>query len=194
MSQEVVEKLLSRWGDGDRQALDALVDVAYRELHRTARKLLAGEAPGARTRPTSLVHDLYLELTRQGTLRLADGEHFLRIAAYLMRQILVARARRRGRSKREGGRARVPWSECVERELHVEPALEQVLAVDAALSRLEEIDPLKARIAELRYFGDLSLEETARALNLSSATVKRHWAVARLWLARNLRLQGDSAA
>ena len=149
-----------------------------------ARGVLQSENPAERTRPTSLVSQLYVELQRQGTVQASSKEHFYSIAAYLMRQILVSQARHRSRAKRAGDRDAIQWTEDL--ELPDEPDSDRVLALDSALSRLESFDPVKARVVELRYFADLTIEATAAAMGLSPATVKRHWNVARLWLFREL--------
>lgn len=189
MDYGVAERLLEAWGRGEREALDRLMGLVYHELHRTASAILQNESTAFRTRPTSLVHDLFLELSRQGKLNARGEQHFFAIAAFLMRQILVRNARARLTSKRGGGvsvaalgnealiaSAVVSWNE--------EP--ERMLALNDALTRLEHIDPLKASIVDLRFFADLSIEATAQSLQLSPATVKRHWALARVWLYEQL--------
>jgi len=183
----LVDALARRLGKGDRPTLDRLVELVYRDLHRLAARLLQSEPDANRTRPTSLVNDLYLELQRQNVIHSGDASHFFHIAGYLMRQILVSRARKRASQKRGAGLSPVP----LDLHDHLAPAwetpAETVLALNTALDRLEAVEPLKARIVELRYFGDLSVEETAQALQISPASVKRHWAVARLWLFDQLR-------
>jgi RNA polymerase sigma-70 factor (ECF subfamily) len=186
MKTEDVNHLVERLGGGDREALDSLMGLVYAELHGMARAVLRSEKPEVRTRPTSLVNQLYLELQGQGRIQATGREHFFCIAAYLMRQILVAQARRRSRGKRGGDAQMVPWSEEIENAIGFDPGADRVLALDAALTRLEAFDREKARVVELRYFADLSIEATAEAMGLSPATVKRHWSVARLWLAREL--------
>ncbi|MBS1826331.1 MAG: RNA polymerase subunit sigma-70 [Acidobacteria bacterium] len=189
MDYGVADRLLEAWGRGERDALDRLMGLVYHELHRTASAILQNEATAFRTRPTSLVHDLFLELSRQGKLNTRGEQHFFAIAAFLMRQILVRNARARLTSKRGAGVkiaalgnesrlaiAPVSWND--------EP--ERLLALNDALTRLEQIDPLKASIVDLRFFADLSIEATAQSLQLSPATVKRHWALARVWLFEQL--------
>jgi RNA polymerase sigma factor (TIGR02999 family) len=182
VNSATLELLLHRLGAGDRLALDDLVALVYRDLHRMADHLLRRESTEVRTRPTSLVNDLYLELQRQRAIEAENAAHFFHIAGYLMRQILVARARRRASLKRGAGRQAVALQDAPPTASVWDEEPETLLALDAALDRLETFDPLKSRIVELRYFSDLSIEETARALSLSPATVKRHWSVARLWL------------
>ncbi len=192
----LVDALVQRLGEGDRPSLDRLVELVYRDLHRMADRLLRDEPQENRTRPTSLVNDLYMELQRQQAIHAEDANHFFHIAGYLMRQILVTRARRRTSQRRGSGQTPLPLTEShfaasqfAASAWETEP--EMLLALDTALDRLDAIEPIKARIVEMRYFGDLSVEETARALSLSTATVKRHWAVARLWLFDHLqRRQG----
>ena len=194
MDATAIDRLVARLGGGDREALDSLMSLVYNELHRMARGLLQSEDEARRTRPTSLVNQLYLELQRQGSIQADDPEHFYCIAAYLMRQILVAQARHRSRAKRAGERDAIPWTDDLEYELPFQPHTDHVLALDSALSRLEAVDPVKARIVELRYFADLTIEATAAAMGLSPATVKRHWSVARLWLYRELSSGGAPPA
>lgn len=178
----LVDTLVQRLGEGDRPALDRLVELVYRDLHRMADRLLRDEPEANRTRPTSLVNDLYLELERQQLIRAENATHFFHIAGYLMRQILVSRARKRARQKRGAGQAPLPMSDGQDVAPVWETNPETILALDTALDRLDAMEPLKARIVELRYFAELSVDETAKALGVSAATVKRHWAVARLWL------------
>lgn len=188
---KLLEPLLERLGAGDRPALDDLVGLVYRDLHRMAGQILRREDTTARTRPTSLVNDLYLELERQGAVHADNTGHFLQIAGYLMRQILVTRARRRTSLKRGAGHHAVELTQAAGTPSPWDTAPDTLIALDEALAKLEAVDPVKARIVELRFFGDLSVEETARALELSPATVKRHWAVARLWLFDQLQPRGS---
>lgn len=191
MDASAIDQLVARLGQGRREDLDSLIVLVYDELHRMARGVLQSEDPAERTRPTSLVNLLYVELHRQGAVKASSKEHFYCIAAYLMRQILVSQARRRSRAKRAGERNAVPWSEELENQLPVQADSDRVLALDSALSRLEAFDPIKARVVELRYFADLTIEATAAAMGLSPASVKRHWNVARLWLFRELSGEGE---
>lgn len=187
----LMDTLVQRLGEGDRPSLDRLVELVYRDLHRMADRLLRDEPEANQTRPTSLVNDLYLELQRQRVVEAESASHFFHIAGYLMRQILVTRARRRAAQCRGSGVACLPLEESMEAASVWISEPETLLALDQALDRLETIDPVKARVVELRYFGDLSVDETARALDLSTATVKRHWAVARLWLFDHLQTRAD---
>jgi RNA polymerase sigma factor (TIGR02999 family) len=154
----------------------------YEELRRLAAAKLAQEKPGQTLQATALVHEAYLRLADAGT-PWTDKRHFIGIAARSMRQILVERARARGAQKRWAGLNRVTLTDA----LAVAAQSERMLpALDDALTRLEEIDPEQARIVELRYFAGLSIEETAEALDMSPATLKRRWALARAWLFREL--------
>jgi RNA polymerase sigma factor (TIGR02999 family) len=164
-------------------APDALMPQVYAELRRLAAHYLRGERPGQTLQPTALVHEAYLRLLKDRPDRWQNRSHFCAIAAHAMRQILIERARARDAEKRGGGRARVTLDESLaaggDRSI-------DILALDEALERLAALDPEQARIVELRFFGGLTVEETADALGSSPATVKRHWAVARAWLAREL--------
>jgi RNA polymerase sigma factor (TIGR02999 family) len=159
-----------------------LVPAVYQELRRIAAAYVRRERAGVSLQPTALVHEAYLRLARAGA-PWTDARHFLGIAARSMRQILVEHARARGAQKRWAGLDRVSLRE----SLAAADAGDAMLpALDEALTRLEQIDPEQARIVELRYFAGLSVEETAAALALSPATVKRRWAMARAWLFREL--------
>jgi RNA polymerase sigma factor (TIGR02999 family) len=163
--------------------VDALLPAAYQELRRLAAYYLRHERPGQTLQPTALVHEVYLRLLKDKAGRWQNQAHFCAIAANAMRQILVERARARAAQKRGGGQARVTLVE------GLAPAPEapvDLLVLDDALTRLATMDSQQARIVELRYFGGLTVEETAEALGVSPATVKRDWSVARAWLAREL--------
>jgi RNA polymerase sigma factor (TIGR02999 family) len=170
-----VTTLLARVNAGDEEARAELVVLVYRELRRLAGHFLRSERPAHTLQPTALVHEAYLCLLGQ------DGNwknraHFMAIAAQMMRRILLQYARRRRAAKRL-----VPEAEAIQApERH--PPWEEILAVDEAMERLGKFDPQRARVAEMRYFGGLSVEETAEALNVSPRTVKRDWAVAKGWL------------
>jgi RNA polymerase sigma factor (TIGR02999 family) len=167
----------------DRQSLDSLLPVVYQELRRLAAGYIRHEKPGQTLQPTALVHEAYLRLLKDRPDRWQNRAHFCAIAAHSMRQILIERARARNAQKRWGEKARITLDESLIRggEQSV-----NLLALDEALERLAALDPEQARIVELRFFGGLTVEETAEALSVSPATVKRHWTVARAWLAREL--------
>ena len=176
--------LVDRATSGDRPALEALMPLVYAELRRLAAHYLRGERPGQTLQPTALVHEAYLRLLKDRPERWQNRAHFCAIAAHAMRQILIERARARDALKRGGGQPRVTFDEGL-RASAPDSSIDMV-ALDAALDRLAELDAGQARIVELRFFGGLSIEETADAMGISPATVKRHWAVARAWLAKEL--------
>jgi len=176
--------LVERASRGDRPALEALMPLVYDELRRLAAHYLRGERPGQTLQPTALVHEAYLRLLKDRPDRWQNRAHFAAIAAHVMRQILIERARARDAQKRGGGAPRITFDEQL--PARVDGPSIDVIAIDTALDRLAAIDADQARIVELRYFGGLSIEETADAMDTSPATVKRHWALARAWLAREL--------
>lgn len=163
--------------------LDHLVDDAYGELRRVADRYVRRER--AQTmQATELVHEAYLRLARDAPARWENRAHFIAIAAIAMRRLLVERARRRGAAKRGGPNVQITLDESL---LASSPdATIDLVALDRALSRLSTLDAAHARVVELRYFGGLSVEETAAAMGLSPATIKRHWTLARAWLLREL--------
>lgn len=167
----------------DRQSLDSLLPVVYQELRRLAASYLRRERAGQTIQPTALVHEAYLRLMKDKPGRWQNRAHFCAIAAHSMRQILIERARARNAAKRGGGGPRVTLDEGLVPGQQPEVDL---LALNEALERLAALDPVHARIVELRYFGGLTVEEAADALDLSPATVKRHWSAARAFLAREL--------
>jgi RNA polymerase sigma factor (TIGR02999 family) len=165
------------------QPADALLPIVYDELRRLAAAYLRRERPGQTLQPTALVHEAYLRLIKDRPGRWQNRAHFCAIAAHSMRQILIERARARGALKRGGVQARVTLDEGL---VAGEPRAIDLVALDDALERLEQLDAEQARLVELRFFGGLTIEETAEAMGLSPATIKRHWTVARAWLAREL--------
>lgn len=180
-----VTELLFKWRSGDQEALHALVPLVYKELREVAHRRLQRERPGHTLQSTALVHEAYLRLVDQGAPESLNRSHFVAIAARLMRQILVDYARKRAAKKRGLElRADVNFEECPTLPNQPGPDL---VAVDDALKALAELDEQQARIVELRYFGGLTIEETVQVLEISSATVKRDWNVAKAWLAREIR-------
>src|SRR5256714_3228571 len=161
---------------------DALAPIVYNELRRLAAAYMRRERPGQTLQATALVHEAYMRLAGAGT-PWHDERHFVGIAARSMRQILVERARARGAQKRWAGLNRVSLTASLAAATDPETMLP---AIDEALARLEQIDPEQAKIVELRYFMGLSIEDTAAALDMSPATLKRRWALARAWLFREL--------
>jgi len=178
------DELVARASRGDRPSLETLMPLVYGELRRLAAHYLRGEKPGQTLQPTALVHEAYLRLLKDRPDRWQNRAHFCAIAAHSMRQILIERARARDALKRGGGQPRVTFDESLPAAANGRSI--DLVALDAALERLAALDADQARIVELRFFGGLTIEETADAMGSSPATVKRHWAVARAWLAREL--------
>jgi RNA polymerase sigma factor (TIGR02999 family) len=169
---------------------DVLMPQVYDELRRLAANYLRHERPGQTLQATALVHEAFLRLSKEKNQPWKNRTHFLAIAALSMRQILVQRARARNAEKRGGGAEKIALDESVmsrrSAEKEAGPAGVDVLALDTALEKLAALDPQQAKIVELRYFGGLTVEEVAEALEISPATVKRHWTVARAWLHKEL--------
>jgi RNA polymerase sigma factor (TIGR02999 family) len=178
------ENLLAQLRQEGSSGTDSLIPTVYSELRRLAHHYLSHERPGHTLQATALVHEVYLRLIPQSDATWEDRGKFIRIAAHVMRQILVEHARSRGRQKRGGDQQRVPLDETVAAP-EIDDA-ERWEALDHALDRLAELDPRQAQIVELRYFGGLTVEETARVVGVSPKTVKRDWSVARAWLRREL--------
>ena len=176
-----VTELLERWNEGDESARDQLVPLVYEELRRIARRCLAGQRSGHTLQPTALVHEAYLRLVGRGSVNWQSRMHFFAAAAQMMRQILVDHARRHIAAKRGGGAITVVLGE--ELALPQKASLD-LLALDDAMKRLATLDARQSQIVELRFFGGLSIAETAQAVDISPATTKREWATARLWLHR----------
>jgi len=174
-----VTLLLAAWAKGNQQALDELTPLVYREMRQLAAGYLRKERQGHTLQPTALVHEAYLRLVDQTNPTWQNRSHFFGVAARLMRQILVDHARRRQAGKRAGSKAKVPLGEVV----NFEPERSRVLvALDAGLNALEKFDARKCRAVELRYFGGLSMDEIAQALNVSAITVRRDLRMAEAWL------------
>jgi RNA polymerase sigma factor (TIGR02999 family) len=178
-----VSRLLREWNQGDQAALEQLIPLVHAELHQLARSYFARERPGHTLQPTALVNEVYLKLAGDNVPNWRDRSHFMAVAARSMRFILVDYCRGKRRGKRGGGAVRVTFDENL-RVCGDEGA--QMVAFDTALKKLESQDPRKSRIAELRCFGGLSVEETAEALSISVATVMRDWRLAKAWLQREL--------
>jgi RNA polymerase sigma factor (TIGR02999 family) len=183
-----VTGLLRAWGDGDRDALDRLVPIVYAHLRELAHRRLLGEPGFISVNTTALVHEAYIRLVGIQTARFRDRAHFLAMASRAMRRILVDHARARTAVKRGGGAVAVDLREDIRAGDGQSAA---VTELDAALERLETVDERQARILEQRYFGGLTLEETAEATGLSLATVKRELRFARAWLAAELTGTAD---
>lgn len=183
-TNETVTQLLLAWSDGDATALDRLLPFVETELRRLASYHMRRENAGHTLQTTALVNELYLKLVDQRQAKWHNRAHFFAVAAQLMRRILVDYARRQLRSKRGGGAPALALDEVVIIS-HEKSA--DILSLNDALDRLAKLDPLKARIVELRHFGGLSVEETADVLKISEVTVMRHWALAKSWLRREVR-------
>ena len=173
-----ITRLLLDWSDGDRDALDELTPIVYRELRRLAQSTFRGERHDHTLQATALVHETYLRLIDQRRVQWKSRAHFFAIAARLMRRILVDHARSHQASKRGGGhRLELSEAQALSRERDVD-----LIALDQALERLARFDPRQSRLVELRFFGGLTIEETAVVIDLSPATVKREWDTAKAWL------------
>jgi RNA polymerase sigma-70 factor (ECF subfamily) len=181
-----VTRLLQQWQDGDRAALDRLIPLVYDELRVIASRYLAREGRKDVLQTTALVNEAYLKLVDQRDVDWQNRAHFFGIAARLMRRILVDNARRQLRGKRGGVAVRVPVEDRPVAAPDGPLDAVETLALDRALGELERLDPDQGRIIELRFFGGLTVEETAAVLRISPATVKREWAIAKAWLYRAL--------
>ncbi len=180
-----VTQLLVAWSKGDRSASDHLLPIIYDELHRSAARAMRNEPVGHTLQPTALVNEVYLRLVDQSRADWQNRSQFFAVAAQIMRRVLVDHARAHASEKRGGGTRSVTLDDLRDAAQPRSGELE-ILALNDALEKLEALDPNQARIVELRYFTGLNIEETAGALGVSSATVKREWAVARAWLRREL--------
>ncbi len=174
-----ITQLLARWERGDPDALNELTPVVYNELHRTAHRYMRREQPGNTLQTSALINEAYIRLIDQRQAHWQNRAHFFAIAATMMRHILVDRVRARGYAKRGANPLRVSLDEALAVSGSKGP---DVIALDDALKDLEAIDPRKSRIVEMRFFGGLSLKETAEALATSIPTVEREWRSARAWL------------
>ena len=184
-----VSRLLARWSQGDAEALDALVPLVYDELRRIAGRQLRRERQEHSLAPTALVHEVYLRLVGQTRTNWQNRAQFFGVAAQLMRRILVDHARARGAARR-GGSATVVTLQEAEVPVDAAPSVD-VLAIDAALTRLAALDADQARLVELRFFAGLTVEEVAALVGRSERTIKREWRLARAWLFRELQLNAS---
>jgi RNA polymerase sigma factor (TIGR02999 family) len=178
-----VTELLGRWRSGDREALDSLIPLVYEELRRIAQHYLRNERPGHTLQSTALVHEAYVRLIRQDLPQWQNRAHFFAVAAQLMRQILVDHARAYRADKRGGGVCNLALDEAEKDAQQVDV---DIVALDDALKTLSAMDPQQGKVVELKFFGGLSIEDTAEVLGVSSSTVKRDWITARAWLHREL--------
>ena len=178
-----VTELLAAWSHGDEAALAKLVPLVYRELRRLAHRYMSKERDGHTLQTTALVHEAYERLIDTPHIGWQDRNHFFAVCAQLMRRILVDYARRRNYQKREGGAGLVSLDEAV---IAPRERARDLVALDEALTALSAIDPRKAKVVELRFFGGLTAEETAEVLKISPDTVLRDWKVAKVWLLREI--------
>jgi RNA polymerase sigma factor (TIGR02999 family) len=181
-----VTAMLRQWGRGDREAMESVLPLIYGELRQRARRQLREQRKDHTLRTTALIHEAFLRLSEDKKFRVENREHFLGIAAQLMRWILVDHERRRRAAKRGSGVTCVSLGEAMAAEAGLQTDVD-VLALDQALTQLAALDEQQSQIVELRYFGGLSIEQTAEFLGISPATVKRDWASARAWLLRELQ-------
>ncbi len=181
-SQEITELLLA-WGHGDETALERLMPMVYDELRRLAHRYLAGERPGHTLQTTALVNEAYLRLIDSSRVRWQNRAHFFAVSAQLMRRILVDFARSRHKLKRGGDAVQVSFDEAA--VISREPSAD-LIALDESLKALASFDERKSKVVELRFFGGLSVEETAEVLQVSPDTVMRDWSLAKVWLLREL--------
>jgi RNA polymerase sigma-70 factor, ECF subfamily len=184
-----ITRLLKAWGQGDQGALEQLTPLVYAQLRLQARRYMRNERSGVTLQSTALVHETYLRLVNTREVDFHDRLHFFALSAQIMRRILVDAARARAAAKRGGGAVRVEHGSAV--DLDDLPAADSnastVCTLDDALEDLARIDPRRAKVIELRFFGGLSVEETGEVLQVSPQTVMRDWRLARAWLARELR-------
>ena len=180
---EEITDLLLDWGNGDKAALDRVIPMVYQELRRVAHRQMRRERAGDTLQTTALINEAYLRLVDYARVRPRDRAHFFAIAAQAMRRILIERARSRRSAKRGSGAQKVSLDEVA--ELSNKRAADLV-ALDEALTNLAAIDPRKAEIVELRYFGGMTIEEAAEVLGVSTPTVERDWHTAKIWLHREV--------
>ena len=183
MASDQVTQLLVQLRGGNRAAVDELTPLVYQELKRIAGGQLRSERPGHTLQATALVHEAYLKLVDQREVSWQNRAHFFGVAAQVMRRILLDYAKERVREKRGGGAHKTSLDEALAVS---EDRASNLVVIDEALTRLEQMDVRQAKVVELRFFGGLSVEETAEAMGISTATVKREWAMARAWLHREL--------
>jgi RNA polymerase sigma factor (TIGR02999 family) len=182
-STQQITELLQAWGQGQDAALDELLPVVHQELRRLARRYMFGERPGHTLQTTALINEAYLRLVNSRQVNWQNRAHFFAISAQLMRRILVDSARARGDQKRGGGIPKVTLDEAL---IGPQEKGQDLVALDDALKVLSGVDPRKSRVVELRFFGGLSVEETAEVLKVHPNTVLRDWRLAKMWLKREM--------
>jgi RNA polymerase sigma factor (TIGR02999 family) len=181
LSPQEVTQLLADWGRGDKSALDKLLPLVHAELRQIARRQMSQERPGHTLQATALLNEAYLKLLGQEGFEWHNRAHFFAVCAQIMRHILIDHARAQAREKRGGGAIQVSLNDVA---AIAGEKVEHLIALDDALGFLERVDPQKAKIVELRYFGGLSIEETAEILDISPRTVRREWQRSKAWLYR----------
>jgi RNA polymerase sigma-70 factor (ECF subfamily) len=183
--------LLTEWGQGDRAALDRLTPLVYDEIRRMAHREMQREREGHTLQTTALINEAYLRLAGSQNVNWQNRGHFFAVIAQVMRHILIDHARRRRYVKHGGAAQHIPFEVAMdEGVLMSAPRAAELAALDEALDELAKLDPRKSRVVELRYFGGLSLEETAEVLEVSLMTVRRDWRAAKAWLFRRIRAEG----
>ena len=184
LGQHDVTQLLRAWSRGDEKALESLMPLVYQELHRRARRYMAREHSGAKTlQPTALINEVYLRLVNIKEIDWNDRAHFFAVCAQMMRRILTDAARSRHYQKRGGDARRVAFDEAL---IFSSQPWADFIEIDEALKKLSAVDGRKCQVVELRFFGGLSVEETARVLKISEETVLRDWKLAKMWLLKEL--------
>jgi RNA polymerase sigma-70 factor (ECF subfamily) len=189
LGSQDISAILEAWSSGDANALTRLMDLLYPQLRKIARQYLRARGSGESLESAAVANEVYLKLIRAGELQCENRAHFLALCSQMVRRILVDHARRRKSEKRGGREPNVPLDEVT---IEVETRGIELLALDEALDALAQIDGRKSRVIELRYFGGLSLEETAKVLGISLETVKRDWKMARAWLYTQLAGKGGN--
>jgi RNA polymerase sigma-70 factor (ECF subfamily) len=179
-----VTQLLEQWNHGDREALDKLMPLIYEDLRKMARRYMGQQNPGHALQTTALIHEAYLHMVKQKEKHFQNRAHFFGVAALAMRHILVDYARERHTTKRGGGARHISLEEAA---LVTQERAAELVALDEALRELERLSTRQSRVVELRYFGGLSVEETATVLRISPDTVMRDWSIAKAWLRSALR-------
>jgi len=182
-----VSQLLSAWNNGDQAAFDRLMPLVYGELRRMAKHYLAGKSPGHTLQTTALIHEAYLRLAAQPAKPWQNRSHFFAVGAQAMRHILVDHARSRSCAKRGGGMRAVSLERAA---LVTDERAAEIIAVDEVLTELADLHPRHSRVVEYRFFGGLTVQETAEVLNVSPETVMRDWRMAKAWLQRALNRRG----
>jgi len=175
-----ITELLLKWSNGDKGALDKLMPLVYRELRPLARHYMGGERPGHTLQTTALINEAYLRLVDHKKMHWQNRAHFFAVAAQVMRRILIDHARTRHAAKRGGGAVKVPLEDAAV----IPQSSAELIALDEALRDLAAFDPRKSQVVEMRYFGGLSVDETAEVLGVSPVTVMRDWSTAKAWLLR----------